>query len=194
MKNIKNNFLLSCGVFSVSLMLSGNIWAGGCVSSDCAAMGYTLSASSCADLPTVKCPFDTNKVFCSKEVCEGFIKGTPSCDDGQTMTLCSEAPDNYYKCSGTACTGGYSTVSETCTSSQCKDRQSTNSKCQACISAGSCSGYTMTEANANCPRDSLRGIRVSCYNNCGTAYYECCRSGTSGCLVMRPNDPTIPAL
>lgn len=193
MNNIKNNFLLGCGVFSISLMLSENIMAGGCVNSDCAAMGYTLSASTCGDLPTIKCPFDTTKVFCSKEVCEGFTKGTPSCSDGQTKTLCTEDPDNYYKCSGTACTSGYSTASTSCTSSQCKESQSTNSKCKRCIAAGSCSGYTRTEAMENCPRDTRRGIKVKCYNNCNTPYYQCCTSSMTGCLVMRP-DPSIPQL
>lgn len=192
MKNVKNNLLLGCGVVSTSLMLSANIWAGGCISSDCNAMGYTLNASSCGDLPTVKCPFDTNKVFCSKEVCEGFTKGTPSCSDGQTMTLCTEAPDNYYKCSGTACESGYSTASVTCSSSQCKDSQDSNSKCKRCITAGSCTGYTRAEATKNCPRDSIHGIRIKCHNNCGTSYYECCKA-TNDCLVMRP-DPSMPSL
>ncbi len=36
------------------------------LSTDCASMGYTLSASDCSGLTTIKCPFDTSKVYCKK--------------------------------------------------------------------------------------------------------------------------------
>ena len=35
---------------------------------DCATLGYTMSAADCTDKPTVKCPTDTSKVFCKKDV------------------------------------------------------------------------------------------------------------------------------
>ena len=35
-----------------------------CVPADCSAMGYTKSASDCNGTDMIKCPFDTNKVWC----------------------------------------------------------------------------------------------------------------------------------
>ena len=35
---------------------------------DCATLGYTLSAADCTDKPTVKCPTDSSKIFCKKDL------------------------------------------------------------------------------------------------------------------------------
>ncbi len=48
---------------SVAVLTSFNTQAT-CVPADCSAMGYTKSASDCDGSDMIKCPFDTNKVWC----------------------------------------------------------------------------------------------------------------------------------
>ncbi len=48
---------------SVAVLTSFNTQAA-CVPADCSAMGYTKSASDCEGSDMIKCPFDTNQVWC----------------------------------------------------------------------------------------------------------------------------------
>ena len=43
-------------------------WATDCTPvPDCVSLGYTKSASDCSGVTSIKCPFDTSKVFCQKK-------------------------------------------------------------------------------------------------------------------------------
>ncbi len=50
---------------SVAVLASFNTQAA-CVPADCNAMGYTKSASDCDGSDMIKCPFDTDKVWCTE--------------------------------------------------------------------------------------------------------------------------------
>ena len=65
MKKSVKNLLLGCVIMVFSIILnqqSGH--AGGCIASDCAALGYKYSTTDCNGADAVVCPFDSSKVFC----------------------------------------------------------------------------------------------------------------------------------
>lgn len=65
MKNSGKKLLLGCSVMVFSIILNQqNGLAGGCIASDCTALGYKYSATDCNGADAVVCPFDSSKVFC----------------------------------------------------------------------------------------------------------------------------------
>lgn len=65
MINSVKNLLLGSSVMVFSIILTQqNVNAGGCIASDCGALGYKYSISDCNGADAVVCPFDSSKVFC----------------------------------------------------------------------------------------------------------------------------------
>ncbi len=63
------------------------VWATDCTPvPDCASLGYTKSASDCSGVTSIKCPFDTSKVFCQKKT---TIPTTYPCSSGNYITVSS---------------------------------------------------------------------------------------------------------
>ena len=183
MKKFTSIVITGCLGGALSVMLSSFAIAGGCISSDCAAMGYTKTVSQCSGYEMIRCPFDTSKVFCQEpEVCPGYITGG-DCPDGQTKEFCAD-DSNYYKCVGVACEEGYSTALKEPAILQnlCKVAQSSNSQCTKIIDAGTCGAVNKTLSQ--CPRGTK-----SCTNACGETRTRCCAENESGCLTIF--DPSL---
>lgn len=183
MKKFTSIMITGCLGGALSVMLSSFALAGGCISSDCAAMGYTKTVSQCSGYEMIRCPFDTNKVFCQEpEVCPGYSKGG-NCPDGQTKEACAD-DSNYYKCVGVACEEGYSTALKepAFTSNLCKVTQSSNTQCTKLIDAGTCG--TTDKTLSQCPN----GTKV-CTNACGERHTRCCTKGETGCLTLVTPSP-----
>ena len=185
MKKFTSIMITGCLGGALSVMLSSFALAGGCISSDCAAMGYTKTVSQCSGYEMIRCPFNTNKVFCQEpEVCPGYSTGG-NCPDGQTKEACAD-DSNYYKCVGVACEEGYSTTlkAPTFTSNLCKVTQSSNTQCTKLIDAGTCG--TTDKTPIQCPNGTK-----SCTNACGEIHTRCCAKGETGCT--NPIKPVIPS-
>ena len=83
------------------LLLSfiGLAWGGtnafaACTSNpDCATLGYTMTTTECSGLPTIKCPFDTSKIFCDKVLPITCTVGSAIYGDGKCYDIYS-APSN----------------------------------------------------------------------------------------------------
>ena len=183
MKKFTSIMITGCLGGALSVMLSSFALAGGCISSDCAAMGYTKTVSQCSGYEMIRCPFNTNKVFCQEpEVCPGYSKGG-NCPDGQTKEACAD-DSNYYKCVGVACEEGYSTALKVpaFTSNLCKVTQSSNTQCTKLIDAGTCG--TTDKTLSQCPN----GTKV-CTNACGKRHTRCCTKGETGCLTLVTPSP-----
>lgn len=59
-------------------------WATDCTPvPDCASLGYTKSESDCSGTTSIKCPFDTSKVFCQKQT----TTSTYPCSSGNYITV-----------------------------------------------------------------------------------------------------------
>ena len=60
-----------------------------CVPADCNAMGYTKSASDCDGADMIKCPFDTNQVWCVAAGCQEIdpVVGAIYNSDGTFMDV-----------------------------------------------------------------------------------------------------------
>ena len=60
-----------------------------CVPADCSAMGYTKSAADCNGTDMIKCPFDTNKVWCVESKCQEIdpVVGAIYNSDGTFMDV-----------------------------------------------------------------------------------------------------------
>ena len=144
----------------------------------CAELGYKQTASNCAGLFMLKCPFDETAVFCGGGDCAalgytetscGTYYHSEECPDDPTKLKCTEmtaqekcAVDGY---TVTACASGYY-ASSTCSFS------STYKKC----ALDSCSvGYLPTSANA-CA--CINGSKANGYKSKGgKSCVECCGTG-----------------
>ena len=64
MKKTNSNILLT----ALGLIFSSaNVFATECTPApDCASLGYNKTAADCEGLSTIKCPFDTSKIYCSQ--------------------------------------------------------------------------------------------------------------------------------
>ena len=69
-----------------------------CVPADCNAMGYTKSASDCEGADMIKCPFDTNQVWCA-------AAGDPAANATPGMILYSDGTTSYKVLSGKTAVG-----------------------------------------------------------------------------------------
>ncbi len=86
-----------------SLTMGTSLYAA-CVPDDCASLGYTKSASECAGMETIKCPFDDSKLYCPQplvicteedsEFCKEKFTCSPICS-GYEKTMKYEAEINY---------------------------------------------------------------------------------------------------
>ena len=77
MENFNKKVLL---LILIELLWKSSSSFAACTSSpDCANLGYTMTAAECSGLPTIKCPFDTSKLFCIKTRDESSQK-TKACD------------------------------------------------------------------------------------------------------------------
>ncbi len=58
---------------------------------DCATLGYTKTASDCSGVATIKCPFDTSKVFCDEKTVKACDKiGNIAYSDGTCVVKLSK--------------------------------------------------------------------------------------------------------
>ncbi len=64
MSKFVNNIHICCGVLLVSIVSLPTLSGAGCISGDCAALGYASKAADCPN-GKVLCPFDTDKAFCA---------------------------------------------------------------------------------------------------------------------------------
>lgn len=131
----------------------------------CAELGYDQSPSDCAGKKTIKCPFDTEKVFCGGDcVSEGYTSSNTGvltltrCCVGQTKVTCPY-DSQYYKCTGTCTTVSLS--------------------CEAL-------GYTYCDPSGGTLCACLLG---QTYETCSSDsnYYKC----TGDALIVDPVDPIV---
>lgn len=64
--NFKMNMITSTLLAAGFSLLAGSAAAQTCVANNCAALGFTKSASNCEG-DIIRCPFDTSKVFCKEK-------------------------------------------------------------------------------------------------------------------------------
>ena len=64
--NFKTNMTTSTLLAAGFSLLAGSAAAQTCVANNCAALGFTKSASNCEG-DIIRCPFDTSKVFCKEK-------------------------------------------------------------------------------------------------------------------------------
>ena len=64
--NFKMNMITSTLLAAGFSLLAGTAAAQTCVANNCAALGFTKSASNCEG-DIIRCPFDTSKVFCKEK-------------------------------------------------------------------------------------------------------------------------------
>ena len=81
-----------------SLTMGTSLYAA-CVPNDCASLGYTKSASECAGMETIKCPFDDSKLYCPDAL---FV---PLCV-GENVMFCEKKS----KCTNTCNPNDYTQV------------------------------------------------------------------------------------
>jgi len=104
----------------------------------CEEMGYTQSASDCANKKSIRCPFDTTAYFCAE---------IGSCDfSDYPLTECPTGGNcSNITCDGTtkhklnSCNSGYEINSDSTTCTACNFTSYPLSSCDA---NGSCSSYT----------------------------------------------------
>ena len=65
--NFKMNMITSTLLAAGFSLLAGSAAAQTCVANNCAALGFTKSASNCEG-DIIRCPFDTSKVFCKEKI------------------------------------------------------------------------------------------------------------------------------
>ena len=65
--NFKTNMTTSTLLAVGFSLLAGSAAAQTCVANNCAALGFTKSASNCEG-DIIRCPFDTSKVFCKEKI------------------------------------------------------------------------------------------------------------------------------
>ena len=163
--------LLFCTIISASA-ITGGAFAADCTSvSDsvtetrCKDLGYTMAASQCGGKNMVKCPLNTNWVWC------GDGSAAPACNYTVTDTSkadasggsCTKDGTTYYEksCSGTkqsACDTSSYTFSTSCTSVN-------GTKYGSCTCAYTITSTTGDKSGKTCTKN-------------GTTYYEKACSGT----------------
>ena len=168
------------------------------VISSCEELGYTQSASDCAEGDVLKCPFDKSKVICLNDDpcaevvglyciygCASHYSTCPS-----KCQTCDAAPDScsgYYDCGGTwqYCTGiTCSTDSSKCSVSCVEDyfpwSCDDESDCDGVYRDGYCSEECYSSSSSD-PCDSATGV------SCGTL--GCASYGSCGECVSCNADP-----
>lgn len=90
--NMITSTLLAAG-FS---LLAGSAAAQTCVANNCAALGFTKSASNCEG-DIIRCPFDTSKVFCKEKEVYVMEAGDILYSDKTTSHYYTEQQQNAYR-------------------------------------------------------------------------------------------------
>ena len=171
-----------------TVIISGPSYAAECTSApDCAALGYTMTVSDCGDKAYIKCPFDTSKIFCQKDiVCT--VANCAACKQG-SGTQCAVCKSGY-ELNGTtcrkSCSSGYYRSTTSCSSNYCFSQDSAG--CGKCVLKDDCTGYNYTDldqAQKICPN----GVYVCSECSTSPRKYKCAPSTGSGGL--RPFEPGL---
>lgn len=74
------------------ILTIGTLHAAECTQApDCANLGYTKTASDCSGMASIKCPFDTSKVFCDEKTAKACDKiGDIAYSDGTCVVKLSK--------------------------------------------------------------------------------------------------------
>ena len=205
--------LLFCTIISASA-ITGGAFAADCTSvSDsvtetrCKNLGYTMTASQCSGKNMVKCPLNTNWVWCG----DGSVAQTtptPSCTYTYTNTSvadknggsCMNGSTTYYEkaCSGTkqsACDTSTSTFTTTCTAvdgtkyGTCTCKYTITNTATADSSGKSCTKGSTTYYEKNCTGTkqsacdtSTNTFTTTCTTVSGDKYGTCTAIPLDTCL------------
>ncbi len=171
-----------------TVIISGPAYAAECTSApDCAALGYTMTASDCGEKAYIKCPFDTSKIFCQADI-ECTVANCAACKQG-SGTQCAVCKSGY-ELNGTtcrkSCSSGYSRSVTSCSSNYCFSQDSAG--CGKCTAKNDCPGYSDT-LNLTSSYCKLYGYQIcrECPGNALTIKYKCCNK-TNASTCLQPSD------
>ena len=178
-----NDLYYGCGVLAFSVAISSSyVYAAtsGCIPGNCD--GYTKSSSDCSGKTTIKCPFDTSKLYCQDSSCGDAYK---------------------YECKGTGISGGSGSPCDgkyaSCTCSNGYEWSGGTCKAKSCAAGGYLSTKPSTGTSATYKYVSCNSVSYggkTCYNcvsnNCYNHEYNytcqnqkwCCQSVQSECNLI----------
>ena len=174
-----------------TVIISGPAYAAECTSApDCAALGYTMTASDCGEKAYIKCPFDTSKIFCQADI-KCTVANCAACKQG-SGTQCAVCKSGY-ELNGTtcrkSCSSGYSRSVTSCNSNYCFSQDIAG--CGKCTYKNNCSGYYFSREEAEKRCNRTYGW-TSCSVCPGETKWRCCSRGDSGVRCMTPANPGLP--
>ena len=116
----KNQFSVAILTSVCSMMNFSSSLQAASVTGDCAALGYTKAENTCEG-DIIRCPFDTNKVFCKEKTCtsntcSGYTLN--SCPSYSYCSYCniinSDCSKGGTKYKVTSCAPGYNMINNSC--------------------------------------------------------------------------------